>query len=310
MIRFENGKTLSSVVISTIGGHYGSGMMPYAFDPGYNHLMGNLAGSGTVIFSKSATFNPRVGNVVMRKPWTAFQYIKRIDDRGMVNAYGLTNPGVRKCAEGIAKSIKRGYNVIPNFYPEFVKNGTERLGAAIQETLEAIRIYEAIIGDAFWAIEINGSCPNSEEEIAENMRQLIQLLEAIRHSFPQLTVILKTSWVHPIEFFEEIAHRKLADALHNFNTIAYQLVFGAGTRSPLKNGLGGASGGPIRKPCFEKNVEAVKRVPLPIIMGGGVPVSSLDLVQPYFDNGAGAVSVCTDVAYLPCDALSLVHCYN
>jgi dihydroorotate dehydrogenase (NAD+) catalytic subunit len=310
MIRFANGKTLPSVILSTIGGHYGSGMMPYSFDSGYNHLMGNLEGSGTAIFSKSATFNPRVGNVVMRRPWTAFQYIKRIGDRGMVNAYGLTNPGVKKCAQGIAKSIKRGYNVIPNFYPEFVKDGQERLGAAIQETLEAIRCYEFLIGDAFWAIELNFSCPNSEEEIAENMRQVLQCLTAVRRSFPGLIVIAKMSWVHPIEFFEEIAHHKLADALHCFNTIPYQLVFGAGQRSPLKNGLGGASGGPIRKPCFDQNVQVAKRVNLPIIMGGGVPVSSLDLVKPYFGIGAGAVSVCTDVAYLPCDALSLVHHYN
>lgn len=314
MITFKNGKSISSVVVSTIAGHYGNGMLPYVFDANYNTLLVGLAQSETTIMSKSATFNKRVGNVVMHKPWTALQYIKRIDNRGMVNAYGLTNPGARKCAEGIAKSIKNGYDVIPNFYPEFARDdktsANEQLASAIHETLEAIRFYECALGTDFRAIEINLSCPNSKEKIAENMFQSTELLAEVKRLNPHTAVIAKVSWVHPIEFLEEIANQKLADALHCFNTVPYELVFGAGKRSPLKNGLGGVSGGPIRELCFQKNKEVAKRVKLPIIMGGGVPVAPLDEVLRYFDIGAGAVSICTEVAYSPLDALTLIHSLN
>ncbi|NTW22106.1 hypothetical protein HGA34_01015 [Candidatus Falkowbacteria bacterium] len=307
MIRFPNGKILPSVVLSTIGGHYGSGMFPYIFDAGYNHLMSSLPETRTAILTKSATYNKRVGNVVMHKPWTAYQYIRRIKDRGMVNAYGLTNPGINECVEGIGKAIARGYNAIPNFYPEFVKNGVDRLEEAIRETIVAIRCFKYNLGEAFWAVELNFSCPNSEEEIAKNMQQVLQCLAKVREELPFVIIIAKVSWMHPIEFFEEIATKKLADALHCFNTIPYELVFGAGTRSPLKNGLGGVSGGPIRELCFTKNQEVAKRVNLPIIMGGGVPVEPFDAAKPYFDIGASAISVCTDAAYLPYETLALIN---
>ncbi len=86
---------------------------------------------------------------------------------GMLNAYGLTNAGVEACAPDIRRACDQGFKIIPNLYPEFIK-GTE---LAIQDTLEALEIYRQILGPHFRALELNFSCPNSEEAIAQNVAQ-------------------------------------------------------------------------------------------------------------------------------------------
>ena len=169
----------------------------------------------------------------------------------MLNAYGLTNQGWRSAPRISGAPATAGFNVIPNLYPEFIK-GTE---TAIRETLEALEIYRQALGPHFWALELNYSCPNSAEEIAENVAQGLQCSQEVRRQFPELFLIAKISFCHPYEFAQELESLGV-NALHAINTIPYDIIFPPERypRSPLwQVGGGGVSGGPAWAAASEYN---------------------------------------------------------
>src|SRR5208337_2410607 len=146
--------------------------------------------------------------------------LRRLPEMGMLNAYGLTNGGVAACAPDIRRSSQAGINVVPNLYPEFIK-GTE---TAIQETLEALEIYREGLGPYFWALELNFSCPNSQEEIAQNLKQGLACCQQIKVRYPDLFLIAKISICHPYEFSQEL-EKIGVNAIHAINTIPYEIIF-------------------------------------------------------------------------------------
>ncbi len=293
---------ISPVVISTALGHDGRGIFPYTLLPGYRRLVAAVRDTGTTVFTKSATRFKRRGNFIPANPLT-WKYIRRLPDKGMLNAYGLTNEGVEVCAPQIRRACDQGFKIIPNLYPEFIKGTT----IAIQETLEAVEIYQRGLGPHFKALELNYSCPNSEEAIAQNVVQALQCTRKVRSLYPRLFLIAKLSICHPYEFAQELEHIGL-NALHAVNTIPYNIVFPL-QPSPLgKVGGGGVSGGPAFPLAVKYNQELRKKVGLFLIMGGGI--TSRDDVQRYFDLGADAVSLCTLALRKPQEAARVVVKYN
>jgi hypothetical protein len=204
---------ISPVVISTALGHDGRGIFPYTLLPGYRRLLAAARKTGTTVCTKSATRFKRRGNFIPANPLT-WKYIRRLPDMGMLNAYGLTNAGVEVCAPDIRRACDAGFKIIPNIYPEFIK-GT---AIAIQETLEAVSIYQRSLGPHFQALELNFSCPNSEEAIAKNVVQALQATRKVRSLYPRLFLIAKLSICHPYEFAQEL-ERIGVNALHAVNTI-------------------------------------------------------------------------------------------
>ncbi len=304
MIRFEKGE-ISTVVVSTALGHDGRGIFPYTLLPRYRRLVNTIKETGTTVFAKSATRFKRKGNFVPANPLT-WRYIRRIPKQGMLNAYGLTNAGVEMSAKDLKASTGKGFQVIPNLYPEFAK-GTEM---AIRETLEAIDIYRQIMGPDFWALELNYSCPNSQEEIRENVRQGIRCTREVKQHYPELRLIIKISICHPYEFAQELEALGV-DALHAINTIPYEIVFTGDLYppSPLwKVGGGGVSGGPAFAQAYGYNAVLREKVSLPLIMGCGV--TDVDQVNKYLNLGADAVSICTIALRHPRDAERIISRYN
>jgi dihydroorotate dehydrogenase len=295
-------KIISPVVISTALGHDGRGIFPYTLLPGYRRLLKTVIDTGTTVFTKSATRLPRRGNFIPTNPLT-WKHIRRLPDMGMLNAYGLTNAGAEACAADIWRACAGGLRVIPNLYPEFIK-GTDM---AIRETLEAVEIYHHALGPHFKALELNYSCPNSEEAIAKNVVQAIQCTRKVRSLYPALFLIAKLSICHPYEFAQEL-ERIGVNALHAVNTIPYCIVFPFKC-SPLDAvGGGGVSGGPAFDLAYKYNQELRPKVSLFLIMGGGV--TSKDAVQRYLDLGADAVSLCTLALRHPREATRVVLTYN
>jgi dihydroorotate dehydrogenase len=305
MMKTNGERRISRVLISTALGLGGIGIFPYTLLPAYRRLLRVVKETRTTVITKSATRWARRGNFIPANPLT-WKYIRRITGLGMVNAYGLTNQGVEAGAGEIRQSYQAGLRVIPNYYPEFAK-GTE---AAIRETLESIKIYRKIIGPEFWAVELNFSCPNSQEDITENVQQGITCVLRIRQEYPELALIAKISVVHPYEFAQEL-ERLGVMGIHGVNTIPYVLVF-PGDRylpSPLASvGGGGVSGGPAGPAAKKYNAGLRKRVGLFLIMGCGV--SSLEDVQSYLDIGADAVSFCTLALRRPGEAAKIVAAMN
>jgi dihydroorotate dehydrogenase len=295
-------RQISPVVISTALGHDGRGIFPYTALPAYRRLLAAVRATGTTIFTKSATRFPRRGNFIPTNPLT-WKYIRRLPGMGLLNAYGLTNAGVESCAPDIRAACRAGFQIIPNLYPEFIKGTT----IAIQETLVAVEIYRHTLGPSFRALELNYSCPNSEEAIAKNVVQALQCTRKVRSLYPQLYLIAKLSICHPYEFAKEL-ERIGVNALHAVNTIPYNIVFPL-QRSPLGEvGGGGVSGGPAFELAYKYNQELRPQVGLFLIMGCGV--TSRDDVRRYFDLGADAVSLCTLALRKPQEATGIVLQYN
>ena len=301
MIQAEKG-SISTVVISTALVPSGRGIFPYTLLPGYRRLLRAVKGTGTTILAKSATRFKRIGNFIPWNPLT-WKYIRRLPDMGMLNAYGLTNQGADACGQEIKGAVGQGFKVIPNLYPEFAK-GTE---LAIKDTLEALEIYQQILGPDFWALELNYSCPNSEEAIRENVAQGLKCAQAVQKKHPTLFLLVKLSICHPYEFAQEL--EKLGvNALHAINTIPFSIVYPL-QRSPMwRVGGGGVSGGPALAAALSYNTKLRKKVGLPLIMGCGV--KNKEDVQRYLDVGANAVSLCTLALRRPRKAAEIMEIFN
>lgn len=298
-------KKISRVLISTALGPGGGGIFPYTLLPSYRRLLRFVKETKTTVLAKSATRFKRQGNFIPVNPLT-WRYIKRIPDQGMLNAYGLTNKGVKLCAGEIMKNCRSGIKVIPNFYPEFIK-GTD---TAIRETLESIKIYQDVIGSGFWALELNFSCPNSKEAVAENVNQGISCVRQVRQNFPELFLIIKISILHPFEFSEEL-ERLGVKAIHGVNTVPYTLIFPENTCSPsplADVGGGGVSGGPACPAAKRYNAELRKKVNLFLILGCGV--TGVEDIREYFDMGADAVSFCTLALRRSGEAAHILDIFN
>lgn len=304
MIDLGKERIISSAVVSTAFGHSGGGMFPYILFPSYRRLMRVAKETGTTVFTKSATIDERKGNFIPYDPRT-WKYVQKIPGTscGMINAYGLTNPGANVCARKISAAAFRGRNIVPNFYPEFAK-GTKQ---AIEDALEAVRNYRWLIMPAdFWAIELNFSCPNSEEDIKNNVEQGVQCVSAVRREFPKLMIIAKISFVHPYEFAQGLESAG-ANVIHAINTIHHEIVF-PGQKSPLPKGGGGISGDPAAELAFEYNKGLRKRTALPLIFGCGV--RCIGDAHRYFDIGADAVSMCSLAIRDPEEAEKIVREFN
>ncbi len=301
MIQAKNGR-ISNIVISTALGLGGRGIFPYTLLPGYRRLLRAARETESSILAKSATRHKRSGNFRAWNPLT-WKYIRRLPGGGMLNAYGLTNPGAEACAREIQVGATQGLQVIPNLYPEFAK-GTV---LAINDTLAAVEIYRRILGPDFWALELNFSCPNSEEAIRDNVAQGLKCSRDVKEKYPGLFLIAKISICHPHEFAQELESLGV-QALHAVNTIPFAMIYPQ-KRSPLA-AVGG--GGVARRPAFaaalQYNTELRKKVSLPLIMGCGV--RNRQDIETYLDIGADAVSFCTLALRRPQEAAEIILKFN
>lgn len=290
---------ITPIVVSTIMGHSGDGMFPLNLSHAYLSVMEAIRETGTTVLTKSSTYRRRVGNFQMGNPFT-WKYIQRFGENGLLNAYGLTNKGVRVNARAIATAVNMGYNVIPNFYPQFAK-GQEQ---AIDETLWAMEIYKLQLGSAFWAMEFNFSCPNAKEAIQKHMADALACVTRVRSEFPELVLIAKISVVHPHEFAQNLV-RAGVKIIHGVNSVPYDLIRPKGPPSPLASvGGGGVSGGPAFNRGYQYNRVLRQMIHAPIIMGCGV-VDQHD-VATYFETGAAAVSICSVVRLNPKEAVKII----
>jgi|UniRef100_A0A7V6A480 dihydroorotate dehydrogenase len=295
-------RRISTIVLSTALGPDGRGIFPYTLWPGYRRLLRIVRETSTTVITKSATLLPRRGNFMPANPFT-WKYIRRLADGGMLNAYGLTNKGLAVVAPEIGAACREGFQVIPNFWLEFSKGA----GEAEREILSAAALYREHLGEAFWAVELNFSCPNVAEDLACNWRDGLSCLRALRAAHPDLFVIAKISIRHPYEFAQEL-ERGGVGAIHAINTIPYELVFPPDRfpPSPLaKVGGGGVSGGPAFAQAYQYNQGLRPLVRLPLILGCGV--TGADDVRRYLDIGAGAVSICTWALRQPGEVAELVR---
>jgi dihydroorotate dehydrogenase (NAD+) catalytic subunit len=300
-----NGHTISTVVVSTIMGHHGDGMFPLYFRPSYLRAMRVIRQTNTTVLSKSSTALGRIGNYHPWKPQT-WGCIRDLPNMGMINAYELTNDGVASCAKGINLAIKKGFDVIPNFFPEF----GDDFELTLLNIKDSIEIFYRKLEEKFWAIELNFSCPNDKVTIEKNIAKAVKLVSRLRIAFQRLTIIAKTSIVHPYEFLQELEIAGV-NVFHLINTIPYNTLYpDPKKKSPLHHlGGGGVSGGPAFEMAFEYTSGALKKISKPAIVGCGI-VTNEQFRKYREETGAESISICTGLKHNTNEMLTLIKIYN
>lgn len=294
MIKFADGKRISSVVISTALGINGSGMLPYAWWPNYRKLLQLIKEKEITVFAKTPTKHPLTKNFILHKPSTW-----KFPRNSPLNAHNAINSNIEVGAKRITISHKNEFATIPSICPRFSKE----TGASIREILKAIDIlsYEP----DFWALEVSYFCQKSKEAISKNLNMALICTNAIKKIYPDLALIIKTSLLHPLEFYQQLADCG-ADVIHIINAAPYEIIFPEKT-SPLQNIGGGIiSGGPIPELAYRHNEKVRKAIPnTPLIMGGGI--INRQYAIKFFEIGANAISLCTIGLHNPKEARKIIN---
>jgi len=243
----------------------------------YADLLIRAANEGAgAVTSKSCSLEPRTGHP---NP-TAM-----IHGQVVMNAIGLSNPGVKEESEQIKRAIKE--SGVPVIASVFGKNTDEFVQAA--KIMESAK--PAII-------ELNISCPNvsregrmfsadpvATEEIVRAVKKAVKLPVSAKLS-PNVTDIAEIA----------IAAKKGgADAITAINCLSGMWIDAYAKKPYLANRIGGLSG-PGIKPVALRCVWQIRQaVDLPIIGGGGITTGT-DAAEMLM-AGATAVSIGSAVCY-------------
>ncbi|MGQ9524592.1 MAG: dihydroorotate dehydrogenase [Armatimonadota bacterium] len=233
---------------------------------------GLLDPSEFVVVVKTLTRHPRRGNLRWYKPWACVRPIPG----GVVNAVGLTNPGIEWW--------------ITRCYPAMRRRGILPIASIYAESpREAVEMARMLAPLELAAVELNASCPNTDDDLLENTQLVVETTVAARE-YSSHPMIIKLSWSQDyVQIAREL--EGTVEAVHAINTVPWRVLFPS-KRSPLEHLGGGGVSGPVILPY---TIEAVCRlhaaVKLPIIAGGGI--TSLEDIIRLKEAGASAFSIGT-----------------
>lgn len=231
-----------------------------------------LAGAGAVT-TKSCSLAPRTGHPApCILPWKG----------GLLNAVGLSNPGVEGVLSEIAE-YKRTCRT-PIIASIFAGSPGEfgELAARIAEGNPDL-------------IEVNVSCPNVESEFgvpfAADPDACGAVTRAVKAAAGGIPISIKLSaQCASIARMAEVCRDNGADAITAINTVGPGMAIDTGTGRPvLSNRVGGVSGTAILPIAVRAVFEIRRAVDLPIIGTGGV--SCLDDALQLIMAGADAVGI-------------------
>lgn len=231
------------------------------------------SGAGGVV-SKSFSLNPHPGYV---NPTTVAV------DGGIINAIGLSNPGVKNFKEELAKIERNNNVVIASIY-----------GATPDEFSELVSEVQDLVD----MIELNISCPHAMDGYGASIGQSCDLSHTIvsaSKDASDVPIIAKlTPNVTDITEIAKTCEDAGADCLSLINTLGPGMKINIDVAKPvLSNKFGGMSGKAI-KPIAIRNVYSVyEAVDIPLIGVGGV-YTFADVVEFIF-AGARAVQIGTAI---------------
>lgn len=292
-IRLWNGAEISTFTVNTILGVSGLARFPLLYNPLYWLFVLVVIATKTTRHTKSSTFLRKKGNVVDYKPWTFFRFVKKIEKDGLVNCFGLTNPGVKICSIYNKFASMFGGTLIINYCPDF-QFGLQK---AIEQAKETVQVYHKRLSKRFLVFEIDASCPNSNGNILINTENILILLEKLLplcHKYG-IAVILKLGIEHSYEFSKKALALGI-DGFHAINTVPWNIVMKT-KKSPLSDfnkGEGGVSGRPIRNISYQycENLRAMLGNDVLIIYGGGI-LNYSDAEKFRKIGGKSAITACT-----------------
>jgi len=228
------------------------------------------AGAAT---SKSCSLIAREGH----KNPSAIEY-----DSYMINAIGLSNPGVEIEKKEIAYAVKNAkIPIIASVYENSPQNFA-KVVKIISEAKPAI-------------IELDASCPNVHQEgkmFSSSCEGASEVIKAVKRQVKNIPVSIKLSPNVPnIGEIAKESQRAGADCITAINTIPAMMIDVYARAPALSNKYGGLSGPAIFPAALRCVNEIRNSCTLPIIGGGGV--GSGEDAAAMLMAGANAVSVGT-----------------
>jgi dihydroorotate dehydrogenase len=245
MISLSNGHSFEYMVASGALAYDGRGW-PWEWPLRW---IGLLDPRRFTIVTKTLTKKPRSGNLRWFHPWSCVSIL----NEGVVNAIGLTNPGIDWWVKGVA--------------PRISNNGYDLVCSITDDDPEILcRMAEALDPFPLKALELNASCPNTSQEIHHNTDLIIQAAKKIR-SATRHPLILKLS-IHQDYVAIAKATEGIAEAL-SINSVPWKIAFPKQT-SPLEKFGGGGVSGKAARDWTWKMVKDLSQGSITPVIGPGI----------------------------------------
>jgi dihydroorotate dehydrogenase (NAD+) catalytic subunit len=219
--------------------------------------------------TKTLTRSPREGNLRWSHPWSV---VRSLTGGGVVNAIGLTNPGIDWWGEAVAPKIPDDMHLVASI--------------EARDELETAEMIQLLEGQRIRAIELNLSCPNTKDHAHRTTEKIVGIARhAARLSF--LPLIAKLSYTQDyLAVAREISKESRVEAFA-INSVPWAAIF-PDHPSPLeKFGGGGVSGRIIQGYTWKMVEELAIATSVPVI---GPSVWDYEDIQRVTDKGAKAVS--------------------
>lgn len=197
---------------------------------------------------KTLTLKPRRGNLRWYNPLGCVRLIPN----GTLNAVGLTNPGA------VWWCRKMG--------PHINSSRAPVMGSILGEPEELALMANMLNDFDLVGIEINASCPNTNDDLLVNTEKIIESCKAVK-SVSHFPILLKLSTVHDV--------RSIVNKVESFveafsiNSVPWRVVF-PGQRSPLAHLGGGGVSGKAAQPFTWKLVEELSKMTETPVIGPSV----------------------------------------
>jgi len=246
------------------------------------------AGAGAVT-TKSFSMDPRKGHPCP----SILPY-----DGGLLNAVGLSNPGVAEMNKEIRKLQTQHNGLI---FASVFGRTPEEFGSAAASAAES----EPDL------IEVNVSCPNVESEFGTpfgaSFRDVEKITTIVKKAAGSIPVSIKLTIHCPsISKMARVCEESGADAVTAINTVGPGMLVDTGVMKPvLANKVGGVSGPAIFPLALKAVWEITGTVRLPVIATGGV--TTTDHALQMIMAGAALVSIGSAVYYEELDVFSKIN---
>jgi len=217
MIRFSNGHIFEYMTASGALGFDGKG---WPWEQPWRWL-GLLDPALFTSVIKTLTLRPMEGNLRWYNPFRCVRLI----NNGVVNAVGLSNPGVNWWCKKIGPSVNSAkIPLIASIFGE---------PDELAEMAKLLNNFDLV------GIEINASCPNAEICVLQDTTRVIASCKAVKLN-SSLPIILKVSVTHDVSQIVKEAGN-FVEAF-SINSVPWAIAF-PNRQSPLENlGGGGLSG--------------------------------------------------------------------
>jgi len=241
MIQLSNGHQFEYM---TASGALGLDGMGYLWERPFRWFSFLNPSLFTVVI-KTLTNEPRKGNLQWFNPFNCV----RLFSNGVVNAVGLTNPGIEWWCREIGPYVGRAK--IP------------LVGSIFSNDIKELATMVTMLNDFdLVGLEINASCPSIEGDFLKNTEKVVKSCQTAKEK-SRFPLILKLSVIHDIETIAPQL-KGIIEAI-SINSVPWAVIF-PDRSSPLAHLGGGGISGKIAQPFTWGFVEKiVKATSIPVI---------------------------------------------